>query len=414
MRKLLLATSALVAFAGAAQAAESPITVNVGGYVDFRAGQFHESTNNTTGGLTRRDYDFETEYRLNIAAEGKAANGMEYGGLISLWNGAEYNDAAGSFTGGSNTVREDQAYVWMSGAWGKAVLGDDHGASDLFVYAPTVGEGQIDGTYTDFTDPATLTVFQASYIDNTENSTKVTYYTPKVGNENNKVQLGASFTPSFYGNGQLVNKYKTSTAGVTSTTGTSAYQDYVEATAQYTGNFAPVATVLSATMSTGARNGESASGTAASLRDFTSWGLGGQFMFAGFTFGGSYVDAGRYGTVEGQNKAQDSFTIGAKYEFDKVALAINGLEGRGYNNGFRVNGNGLGGAAFTGLNSTDHTNYVKDFKALGLGATYTWFPGLTTAADAVMFRQNRADNIGGVAADKDDGHVVMITQKITF
>ena len=88
MRKILLATTALVAFAGAAQAAESPISVNVGGYVDFRAAQFHESDKSQGTSIVskRRSTDFETEYRLNISAEGKAANGIEYGGLVSLWN----------------------------------------------------------------------------------------------------------------------------------------------------------------------------------------------------------------------------------------------------------------------------------------------------------------------------------------
>ena len=409
MRKILLATSALVAFAGAAQAAEAPITVNVGGYVDFRAAHFSEATNNnTTTGNTRRDHDFETEYRLNIAAEGKAANGIEYGGLISLWNGAEYNDGT-AFTGGRNAVRMNQAYVWLSGAWGKAVLGDDHGASDLFVYAPTVGEGQIDGTYTDFTDPTTLMVFQPSYIDNTENSTKITYYTPKVGNENHKVQMGASFAPNMYDNGQNVIKYNNTTAA-NNGAGLATYRDFTEVTAQYTGNWAPVSTVISGiiTMGSQAQGSTMTTGltpTAQPGRDFTSWGLGAQFMYAGFTFGGSYVDAGRFMTAEGQNKDQNVWSLGVKYEFDKVSLALNGLQGQGYNNGFVVKGDGL---------DSSHQNYVKDFKALGLGATYTWFPGLTTAFDGVLFHQNRADDVGGIALDKNDGHVVMVSQKITF
>ncbi|MDD5586825.1 MAG: porin [Alphaproteobacteria bacterium] len=424
MRKLLLATSALVALTGTAMAAESPITVNVGGYVDFRAAMFHESTdaeNLGTGAIDRRDHDFETEYRLNISAEGKAANGIEYGALVSLWNGATYNDNAAnsnvlggtnSFSGGGNSVRADQAYVWMSGAWGKTIFGDDHGASDLFVYAPTVGEGQIDGTYTDFTDPTTLMRFQPSFIDNTENSTKITYYTPKVGNANHKLQLGGSYAPNFYDQGQNVIKYSNNTAR--SGTALAPYQDFVEATAQYTGNWSPVNTVLSATMSTGARGDDTDVLLAAPLngpvRDFTSWGLGGQAMYAGFTLGGSYVDAGRYLTVEGQNKDQSVWTAGLKYEFDKVALAVNGMRGEGYGNAFAQQG------VFAA--APDRVNYVKDFSAVGLGATYTWFPGLTTAADVVLFEQQR-DDVPANTADAGDrntnaGHVLMLSQKVTF
>ncbi len=394
MRKILLATTALVAFAGAAQAAESPISVNVGGYVDFRAAQFHESDKSQGTSIVskRRSTDFETEYRLNISAEGKAANGIEYGGLVSLWNGAEYTDG---FTGGQNSVHEDQAYVWMSGAWGKVILGDDHGASDLSVYAPTVGEGQVDGTYTDFTDPSTLAVFQPGFIDEAESSTKVTYYTPKVGNENHKLQLGASFAPNFYDVGQNVVKYDS--ALVTNGSANASYKNYVEAVAQYTGNWSPVNTVISANISTADAEG---SFHAAQVKSYTSWGVGAQAMYNGWTVGASYADAGRFGAVEGQNKDQSVWGMGVKYEFDKVALALNTLRGHGYYNSF---------AAVGTTGDTTHDNYVSDYSALGMGATYTWFPGLTTAADAVLFTQNRADDVRD-----NDGHVFMVSQKITF
>jgi len=420
MRKILLATTALVAFAGAAQAAESPITVTVGGYVDFRAAQFNEEKKNfTLAANNRRDHDFETEFRMNIAAEGKAANGIEYGGLISLWNGADYTDASQSvsaidgFTGGGNRVHADQMYVWMSGAWGKVILGDDHGASDLFVYAPTVGEGQIDGTYTDFTDPTTLMRLSPSYIDNTENSTKITYYTPKVGNANHKLQLGVSYAPNFYDQGQNVIKYRNVPATSVNGTEDAFYQDFVEGTAQYTRNWNPVSTVISATIMTGNRGNDlnfvqGTTTTSSAARDFTAWGVGAQAMYAGFTLGGSYVDAGRYMTADLQNKDQHVWTLGLKYEFDKVALAVNGQRGEGYNNAFQVVGTNPAG-------TTDNINYVKDYSAIGFGATYTWFPGLTTAADAVLFSQDRSDEAAaGVGMDDNDGHVLMLSQKITF
>ena len=187
MRKILLATTALVAFAGAAQAAESPIQVTLGGSVDFRAALFHESDKSDditpAAGTARRGGDFQTVYDLTVAAEGKAARGIEYGAMIALDNDSE----------GTTSIEMDQAYVWMSGAFGKVLMGDEHGASDLFVYAPTVGQGQIDGTYTDFTD--SLTRVQPTFVDATENNTKVTYYTPKVGNKDHKVQLGVSYAP---------------------------------------------------------------------------------------------------------------------------------------------------------------------------------------------------------------------------
>lgn len=375
MRKILLATTALVAFAGAAQAAESPIQVTLGGSVDFRAALFHESNASAPTGESRRHGDFMTAYDLTVAAEGKA-QGIEYGALINLDN----DEAQGV---ADNGIAMDQAYVWMSGAFGKVLMGDEHGASDLFVYAPTVGAGQIDGYYTSFTDSTTLAEFQPIYFDGMENYTKITYYTPKVGNANHKVQLGASFAPSA-DRGNAVAMYKSQQ---------SYYKNMIEATAQYTGTFSPVSVVVSPMIVTGEGTQDEATPTPNEVRDFTAWGIGGQAMYAGFTLGASYVDAGHYLTAKGaaQDDDQDVWNIGLKYEFDKVAVAANYMSGEGY-------------APTLGAGT-----YVDSFTALGLGATYTWFPGLTTAADAVFFDQNVQDS-----AHNNIGNVLMLSQKMTF
>ena len=69
MRKLLLATSALVAFAAPALAAESPIAVNVGGYVDFRAALNHESSKAAESASRKLvGGDFQNEFRVNFEA----------------------------------------------------------------------------------------------------------------------------------------------------------------------------------------------------------------------------------------------------------------------------------------------------------------------------------------------------------
>ena len=408
MRKVLLATTALVgvAIAGAAHAAAptSPITLTVGGYTDFVAGFYHEAQGATPAGdgkATSRD--FETEYKLNFDAIGKAANGIEYGANISLWNGPEVGNI---WQGGGSTVELNSAYVWLSGAFGKVMMGDEHGATDLFVYAPTVGEGQVDGRYQDFVDPTVLARFMPSGIDNTEHSTKITYYTPKVGNDMNKVQVGVSYTPNMYDYGQQVSKYETSGTGAVNST-LSPYQDVVEGGVEYWGNFHPVSLALSANITTGAAGANGAGvpaiyantpGFSSSFQDYTTAGVGGQLTFAGFTAGASYVDEGRYGTTHGQNKAQDVTTLGGKYEFDKVGVAASWLTGEGYDNLLA----GAGGR----LNST---NYVSRFNAEGLGATYTWFPGLTSNADGVLFQQSD-DSV----VDHNDGYVLLVSQRLAF
>ncbi|HEU0117808.1 MAG TPA: porin [Alphaproteobacteria bacterium] len=411
MRKVLLATTAIVAVAisGAAKAdSTSPITLNVGGYDDFIAGYDHEAQGTSPGKGNRSHGDFENEYKLNFDALGKASNGVQYGANISLWNGPEVTNL---WAGGGNGIFLNSAYVWLSGAFGKVLFGDEHGASDLQVYAPTVGEGQIDGRYMDFVDPTSLARVYASGIDNTEHSTKITYYTPKVGNDANKVQLGVSYTPSLYDYGSNVTKYNNT--GVTNGVA-SPYNNVVKAAGEFWGNWHPVNLAASANIQTG--NGGANGGTGSTnpalfstaptgvgFQDYTSWGVGAQLGFsglAGFTLGGSYQDLGRYGTVHGQNKNQDTWTVGAKYEFDKVGLAASYVTSSQYDNLL------AGGTAGATVSST---NYVSSFNAWGLGATYTWFPGLTTNADGVIFEQGVANQ-----ADNNDGYVLLISQRLAF
>lgn len=442
MRKILLATTALVGVAigtaGVAHAAApaSPITVNVGGYVDFIAGFSHESQGaldsvssvpfDAFGSESAIDisegqrisHDFETEFKLNIDAMGKAANGIQYGANIGLWNGPEVGNL---WTGGGNTVELNSAYVWLSGAFGKALFGDEHGASDLFVYAPTVGEGQVDGRYMDFVSPFTLARVQASGIDNTEHSTKITYYTPKVGNDDHKVQLGVSYAPQMYDYGSDVTKTNTPSASFLLSSNlwngvNSPYQDVIEGALQYTGNFHPVSVTASAQIITGsAQNTNSgtnpglflfapaASGIVSAentkFQDFTAWGLGAQVAWNGWTFGGSYNDLGSYGAVHGQNRNQEVWSLGGKYEMDKVTVGVSWLNAEGYNNL-------LAGA--TTAATTNGTNYVQGFNAYGAGATYNWFPGLTSAIDGILFTQSANQ------AQHNDGYVVLLSQKLTF
>jgi hypothetical protein len=304
------------------------------------------------------------------------------------------------------------------------LLGDAHGATDLFVYAPTVGEGQVDGRYMDFVSPLTLIRFYASGIDNTEHSTNVTYYTPKVGNDNHKVQLGLTYEPNMYDYGSNVIKIDIPNATFGNDRTVSPYQDVIKGAVAYTGNFNPVNFALSAQVITGSSSGGLLSGTTLGFnapaavagtahggraQDFTAWGLGTQVGFGGFTVGGSWTDMGRYMTTHGQNKTQESMSLGGKYEFDKVGVAASWLNGSGYNNMFASVANGGAGGAITPASAVTEINYVSSFNAYGAGATYTWFPGLTSAIDGVWFNQDVRDQ-----RDHNEGYVLLLSQKMTF
>ena len=222
MRKILLASSALVGVAMlAAPAFAGDLTVKLSGYDDAMLGFFQESqhTDPNTGAVnTRNNVNMENLFDINVSVEGKGSNNLDYGAMISLWNGPDFTNG---WTGNGNAVDAQQAYVWMSNNWGKLMLGDAHGASDLFVYAPTVGSNQIDGYYQQFLDLNKVARATPTYIDNNESSTRITYYTPKVSG----FQGGISYAPDLYSQGMTNNALS---AGAGALTQLNAYNNQVE------------------------------------------------------------------------------------------------------------------------------------------------------------------------------------------
>src|SRR3954471_4727413 len=180
MRKILLATTALAAFAGFSSAANDQITVSLGGYTEF-FGAIYD--NNVVNG-THREFQLESE--IVIKADGKADNGLLYGTKVELQNS----------TGGAGPtgVGTDEASVYVGGFWGRVELGDFDGAADtLAIYAPLVGVESIDGDYVDFvtvTGTGTRTGFAlgnqpwnsttgAVKAPDSSDATKIMYLTPR-------------------------------------------------------------------------------------------------------------------------------------------------------------------------------------------------------------------------------------------
>ncbi|MGE3769809.1 MAG: porin [Bdellovibrionales bacterium] len=391
MRKILLATSALVLAAGAAQAGD--LKLEMSGYADFRAGIMNQSDDVDYGAnaVDTTNHDFETEVKLVVDAIGRGAGDFEYGARVSFWNGSNNNDG---FNGGQDQIKTHDAYVYMGSNWGRVIAGDHTGASDMLVYAPFVGQGQIDGTFTDFTANNMLSPFFPAYIDNEEVSTKVTYYTPVVSG----FQLGVSYIPQFYDYGQNVVKFNQNAFAISNNGAAHPYNHVVEAGAQWQGNFDKVNVTLSGLLTTGDAEAEFAAAGGV-FQDFTAWALGGQLGYAGFTLGGSYYDPGDFLALVGQNNEQSSWSLGATYEFGQAAVGVSYIQAEGYVNNAvsATTGNIVPGF------------YVEDYTAVGVGGEYKWMPGLTTSVDAVFFDQDAA----GVAND-NDGNIFLLSQRVDF
>jgi len=394
MRKLLLATTAL---AGAALcgAAEANMEVTVGGYNDFRAG-FTGQDLSAGAGIARRTNDFQNEFQLEVEAKNKTSNGLEYGAVATLWNGAQFGGVQQN-----NNVNFHQAYGYVNGSWGQVRAGDEHGASDFAVHAPMTYDfgAQVDGNYTEFLRGQDVFAIAPSFINDDENSTKISYLTPKLGMGAHKVQLGVSYAPNFYDQGE--------TTTFTSAGAGPAYRNVVKVGGQYNGSFMDkVNASLGFVVQTGEGTGRGVGATTAAVRDFTSWDVGAQLGYAGFTVGGNYTDAGRFATATGQDSDQHVWSVGATYKFDRASVGGSYLQGQGYNNAGAVAGS-TGFATIAPALATD--NRVDDYSVWGIGAGYSLFEGMTTSVDTAFFKQERPAGVGN-----SEGHVVILSNRVAF
>jgi hypothetical protein len=412
MRKILLATTALAGVALFAGSAQAGMEVTVGGYNDFRAGFF----DNDLVTSPDRSNDFQDEFQLELEAKAKANNGMEYGVVASLWNGVDYNNWTAATVGNfdadgvgpqTNGVRIHQAYGYVNGAWGQVRAGDEHGASDFAVEAPMTYDwgGQVDGSYTQFVSPATVMGLTPSYIDALENSTKVSYFTPKFGINGHKFQAGVSYTPNWYDAGTSAIIAQQAGAGVP--LGSDNYKNVVEIGGGYEGTwFDKFSTKAGFVVTTGNNvTGRTFGGDP--VQDFTSWDIGGQVGYAGFTVGGNYTDAGDYNKTALQTNDQHVWSVGVSYKFDRASIAGSYLQGKGYNN---MLGNGAGAA---GTIAAANDDYINLYRAWGVGAGYSLFDGMVTSVDAVFFKQE-GDSTTTAGAANNTGHVVILSNRISF
>jgi outer membrane protein OmpU len=340
MKKVLLGTASVLGLALLAQPAAAQITVKLGGYTDFRAGFWENDVDTST------DREFRNDTEVHIRADGKADNGLLYGVQIEI-------DSVG------NGLFYDEANLYVGGTWGRIELGDQDGAGDqLAVHAPSVGIGQLWGDQDSFLQNA-LIGGDTLYVLDSSDSTKASYFTPTFAG----FRAGISYAPEANGGDSVVQNEPTT-----------GYSDWIEAGARYTGEFSGATVALGGTYS-------QADANAAGVDNFSSWQLGAQVGFAGFTVGGGYVDY------------NDAVLLrnGVGYEPDSAWNA-----GVSYSSG-------PFGVAGGYLNLDDESG--DDYTIWSVGAVYTVAPGLAVQADYYNFDNEIAD---------DDGQAVVLSTRVTF
>ena len=125
-----------------------------------------------------RGLDFRNDTEVHVIARGKSEEtGLEYGATIEFE--ADTN----------TTTNTDETWIFLRGGWGEFRLGDEDGVVDNSVVGGqtiAAGTGGIDGS------DAVITAAPVVFLANSNDATKVRYYTPSFGG----FSLGVSYTPT--------------------------------------------------------------------------------------------------------------------------------------------------------------------------------------------------------------------------
>lgn len=328
MKKILVASSALVAvaFAGQAQASEK-ISLSVGGYMEQWIGAASE------------DSSFESKGMMNSDTE------VHFSGSTTLDNGIEVGAKIEFEAEGEASTNTDEQYLYVNGGFGQVKLGQEDGAAaDMTINAPNVGPAGVnDG---DMVNYVTLNKTPDNAWDDGDDN-KLTYYTPVLGG----FRAGVSYTDD---DGSEASDERTNTG-----------DSVVSAGVEYNGDFDGVSVSLAAS---GETKGEG------------EWyHVGGTVGFGNFTVGASYgLREAEFGKGENVVTTEDDdmgVDFGVSYAMDAATVSATYMYAEMED-----------GTTTTG---TDEFNGVDLGLAYTLGAGVTWkssvfwfdYEGAATAND---------------------------------
>ena len=350
MRKFLLTTSALVGLAlVAGQANAQALDVTVGGKVEYEMGFFDADLG---AGVEENDTDARTDAEIVVGGEAVSDSGLTYGAKIKL-------------TSESSDFGSEEAFLYVESAYGKVVLGDDyHVPAYLGVVAPTVGFGQIDSEYYDFAGVETLLV-PFNVDSNSTIFTTASYLTPVFSGFQAGVSYSAEAQKGF---------------GVVVAEPANGLENLLSAAARYDYEFSnSVALALGGSYIRAEQYNQA-------FEDVSSWQLGANVAYQGFTFGGGYVSSDEIVDNVDQS-ALTEYSLGLTYENGPYAV----------------------GGSYASLDDSEENATVY-----GFGGQYDIAPGLYVQADLNFFDVDENFTQATATANNlslsggDDGYVFIL------
>jgi outer membrane protein OmpU len=303
MKKLLVASTALVAFAAVSSAqAADPVKLSLGGYMEQWVGYASNDDNGTANNYTEVLNQADTE--IYFTGSTKLDNGLTVGVVIQ------------KEADRGNTGQDDVFMTVKSDALGEVRLGATKGTSYTLSHsAPDVGVGLNDGDLNNWFNNSngilanTNTQWAAGDGGNHNDGNKVVFYTPNLGG----FQAGVSYGLAAAGvNGTEVN---TLTDG----------NDYVvDAALAYNGEFSGVSVGADVSYVDVSRGGAGALNTTASTSgdgyDSNMWRGGLNIGVAGFTFGGSYSKDTNFAGIK--DRDAEAWDLGVSYATGPYSVSL--------------------------------------------------------------------------------------------
>jgi len=378
--------------------------------------------------VNNRTVEFVNRFRLNIIPTAKADNGLTYGARVRIRANA-----------GTAAVDGDRAFIFAQGNFGMVRAGVVNGPSDdTYIAYPM--DWQVLGNYDEWKRhmrTATGTAAsgnQANFawgqfggqgiegvqlFHSADVSTKLVYYTPRWSG----FQGGLSYAPRV-GNALVNGSYNTDVNrnefGTNTGQQATEFQDVYEITFNYVNDFNGVGVKVGGGYTGGSATAD-ATGNANDYNDLSSFQVGAQVSYAGFSLGGGYVWAGDSGYTKARyitNTAGSAYATGAKSD---TATAANSLVRNEDMDSWNVGAQYTTGPLVVGISyirQSDAGNVAvagdRTLSAINLGATYTIAPGMQAAIEYTHFDADSDLPNTATTNFNDSGNIVLLRSIVTF
>ena len=278
MKRLLIGTTALVAagaLASGAQAAD-PISVSIGGFYNAALGMASQDNDDNDSGHAIRQ-----SAEIHFSGSSTLDNGLTVGVHLEL---------EGEQQGEGTPDQMDETFIWVSGTFGRIVVGENDSASGVMGIFPA-GAGVWGVIWPEFSLVNGGSVGQAGNFANSfdGDDEKIIWESPRVGG----LRVGASYTP---------NAATDANDGSTSDDDAGEYSQVVGLGLNWAGDMGDSAVAVGF----GYNQGQAEGGG----EDRSDWAAGGSLSMMGVTVSGNYAVDDR--GMDGDGDI-NSLAVGATY-----------------------------------------------------------------------------------------------------